>query len=316
MISKFWAGSLHESQKALIAAGPWIFGGIEPARYEATPGGGERPMCAGCCDICGQSICDVVRLRHATNGETRMIGVDCASTYLTNLGKAFRDAKSGLMKVKREATTRRKAEKLSVVLAPLRAEMTAWTAEDTFRANVARNALRVMDKGRRPSAEHMALIVRLRSEEPRPALPVRKPAPVREEERLVAAPEGVGTVRGVVVSVKIGESAFGGVARPTYRMTVKVETDAGSYLVNSTIPRSILDAAWETLECPDGSVEACRGCEVSFSATLTRSDDREHFAFANRPTKGRLVSWPADRARAPREEAPVADPFAAFDVAA
>lgn len=315
MISQFAAGALHENHKALIAAGPWVFGGLEPARYENRPDGeggmAEVPVCAGTCDICGQGICDVVRLRHATNGETRMLGIECALTFDKNVGMAVKDAKTGLMRVKRQATTRRKAEKLAIVLAPLRAEMTAWAAEDTFRANVARNALRVMDKGRRPSAEHMALIEKLRAEEPRP-LPVRAARPAREEERHVAAPEGVAKVRGVIVSTKATDGQWG----PVYRMTVKVTTDDGVYLVNGTIPRALFNAAEQHLENVDGWIYALKGCEVEFTATLSRGEV-EHFAFANRPKAARLVAWPAEKAKViePAFEQPTDDPFATFDAA-
>lgn len=292
-------GRIHENHKAIIARGPWRFDGIQPARYESRPteGGGtcEVPVCAGTCTICGQGICDVVWIASAS--ERLMIGVDCASTFADNLGKTFRDAKSGLLKVKREATTRRKGEKLAIVLAPLRAEMNQWIADypGTFRANVAANALRVMDKGRRLSAAHMALVTRLRSEEaPAPVVRVQRPEKVAEVN--VAAPEGRTTVRGVVVSAKGDEKCFGGHRTIVYRMTVKVATEAGVYLVNGTLPQALFDACEEHLENVDGWVSVLRGCEVEFSAELTRSD-KEHFAFASRPTRARLVSWPAEKAK-------------------
>lgn len=292
-------GRIHENHKAIIARGPWRFDGIQPARYESRPteGGGtcEVPVCAGTCTICGQGICDVVWIASAS--ERLMIGVDCASTFADNLGKTFRDAKSGLLKVKREATTRRKGEKLAIVLAPLRAEMNQWIADypGTFRADVAANALRVMDKGRRLSAAHMALVTRLRSEEaPAPVVRVQRPEKVAEVN--VAAPEGRTTVRGVVVSAKGEERAFNGHRTMVYRMTVKVATEAGVYLVNGTLPQALFDACEEHLENVDGWVSVLRGCEVEFSAELTRSD-KEHFAFASRPTRARLVSWPAEKAK-------------------
>ena len=292
-------GRIHENHKAIIARGPWRFDGIQPARYESRPteGGGtcEVPVCAGTCTICGQGICDVVWIASAS--ERLMIGVDCASTFADNLGKTFRDAKSGLLKVKREATVRRKGEKLAIVLAPLRAEMNQWIADypGTFRANVAANALRVMDKGRRLSAAHMALVTRLRSEEaPAPVVRVQRPEKVAEVN--VAAPEGRTTVRGVVVSAKGDEKCFGGHRTIVYRMTVKVATEAGVYLVNGTLPQALFDACEEHLENVDGWVSVLRGCEVEFSAELTRSD-KEHFAFASRPTRARLVSWPAEKAK-------------------
>lgn len=294
-------GRIHENHKAIIARGPWRFDGLQPARYESRPsedgvGTCEVPVCAGTCTICGQGICDVVWIASAS--ERLMIGVDCAGTFAQNLGKSFRDAKSGLLKVKREATTRRKGEKLAIVLAPLRAEMIAWIADypGTFRANVAANALRVMDKGRRLSAAHMALVTRLRSEEA-PAPVVRVQRPEKAAEVNVAAPEGRTTVRGVVVSAKGEERAFNGRPVMVYRMTVKVDTGAGVYFVNGTLPQALFDACEEHLENVDGWVSVLRGCEVEFSADLTRSDDRDFFAFASRPTKARLVSWPAEKGK-------------------
>ena len=170
-----------------------------------------------------------------------------------------------------------------------------WLRKVIFRADVAGNALRVMDKGRRLSAAHMALVTRLRSEEaPAPVVRVQRPEKVAEVN--VAAPEGRTTVRGVVVSAKGDEKCFGGHRTIVYRMTVKVATEAGVYLVNGTLPQALFDACEEHLENVDGWVSVLRGCEVEFSAELTRSD-KEHFAFASRPTRARLVSWPAEKAK-------------------
>lgn len=298
MISKFTAGALHENHKALIARGPIVFLGIQPARYESRPceGGGtcEVPVVAGTCAICGQGICDVVRISVA--GEETIVGLDCAETLRDNLGKSYRCAVTGLRKVKREATTRRKAEKLAVVLAPLRAEMEQWTqGDDAFAARVAANALRVMDKGRRPSAEHVALIDRIRSGEIAPRPRVERPA--RPVEIEIPAPEGKVTVRGVIVSTKAEDMAFNGCPTTVYKMTVKVRTEDGVYLVNGTLPRALFDDCEKHLQNVDGWISVLRGCAVEFTATLTRSQDKPHFAFAARPSKARLVSWPAEKAK-------------------
>lgn len=308
MISKFTAGVLHENHKALIARGPWRFEAVVPARYESRPteGGGtcEVPVCAGACDICGQGICDVVHFISAA-GERIMVGLDCASTFEHNNGKAFRDAKSGLLKVKREATARRRGEKFSVVLAPLRAEMEGWIRDHagTFHATMAASVLRVMDKGRRPSPEQMAVVVKLRAEEPRETRAAQwqrekaERAARWQQETHIAAPEGPTTVRGVLVSYKAEELLFGYARRTVYKMTVKVTTETGVYCVHGTLPQGLFDAAEKALAFPDGLCEALKGCEVEFTATLTRSDRDEHFAFAAKPSKARLVAWPAEKAK-------------------
>ena len=308
-ISPAMSGVLHENHKALIARGPWRFDVMEPARYVATPGGGERPATAGSCDICGQAICDVVRFV-SKSGERIMLGLDCANTFECNNAKAFRDAKTGLMRIKREATARRKGEKLAVVLAPLRAEMDAWVAEraGTFHAEVAANALRVLDKGRRLSPAHMALVERLRTEEPQETRSARYQREKAEREARqpvetpVDAPEGTMTVRGVVVAYKAEQKSFNGSApRWCYRMTVKVATDAGVWLANGTIPQALFDAAEKALDYPDGLCEALKGCGVEFTATIERSADRPQFGFYSRPSKARLVSWPAEKTAPVRE---------------
>ena len=119
-----------------------------------------------------------------------------------------------------------------------------------------------------------------------------KAAPVEEEERRVPAPEGKVVVRGTVVSTKVHDGIWGS----EIKMVVKVATPDGSYVVWSTVPAAILG---------DLNGRPLRGCEVEFSATLSRGKDA-HFAFAKRPTKARLVTVPespqdvVDRERAER----------------
>ena len=123
------------------------------------------------------------------------------------------------------------------------------------------------------------------------------------DETHVAAPLGKQTIRGVIISAKSNKGDFG----VTYRMTVKVQTTAGVYLVNSTIPTSIFDACEDALQNVDGWIVALRGCEVAFVATLERSDS-DHFAFAKRPTKGAILAVPCEKARRfqPWKDEPIA----------
>ncbi len=101
------------------------------------------------------------------------------------------------------------------------------------------------------------------------------PRPTRPAETHVQVPvdgERI-DVEGEIVSVKLDEW-------DRQKMTVKISTDAGTWL------------CWGT--CPD-SLPAIplRGCTVAFSATVVRGDRDEHFGFFQRPTKARLVSAPA-----------------------
>ena len=59
------------------------------------------------------------------------------------------------------------------------------------------------------------------------------------------------------------------------KMTVKVTTDAGVYLVWVTEPSSIDPEVGDT---------------VSLTATLSQSNDKPHFAFGKRPSKASVIA--------------------------
>lgn len=121
------------------------------------------------------------------------------------------------------------------------------------------------------SDRQVALLVRLLGE-----IPERQ---AREAERAaeveVPAPSGRVTFSGVVVSRKWHDNDFGG----AMKMTVKVTTDAGIYLVWVTEPRNIDPEVGDT---------------VSLTATLSPSSDKPHFAFGKRPSKATVVSRRSD----------------------
>ncbi len=95
----------------------------------------------------------------------------------------------------------------------------------------------------------------------------RQQAEAKAGEVKAPAPEGKATVTGIVTAIKSQENQFG--PGLVWKFTVKAD---GGYSVWSTIPASLVDA-----------VEI--GDRVEFTATLTRSDRDESFAFAKRPTK-------------------------------
>lgn len=107
----------------------------------------------------------------------------------------------------------------------------------------------------------------------------------------VDAPEGKVTFRGQIVSVKHQESAYG----TTIKATIKVQTEAGSWLVWGTCPQAIIDQSHEAWRKalngaqahPDGVFAAMRGQEVEITATLRRGRD-SYFALMTRP-RGSLV---------------------------
>lgn len=100
------------------------------------------------------------------------------------------------------------------------------------------------------------------------------------------APTGKQTVTGEIISAKWKDSAYGMQAK----MTVKVPYDGGFFLVWSTIPAHIVDDVERYDESKNraGSIEDLKGETVTFTASLSRSDTDAHFAFAKRPSKGRI----------------------------
>jgi hypothetical protein len=100
-------------------------------------------------------------------------------------------------------------------------------------------------------------------------------------------------LEGTVVGMKVQESMYGN----TLKMTLKVETPEGSWLVYGTAPRQLLDAAndeWkaEVAGAQHGGVDhrgQLRGRKVSFKATVVPGDREPHFGFFSRPSGGRII---------------------------
>lgn len=89
------------------------------------------------------------------------------------------------------------------------------------------------------------------------------------EPEVPPAPEGKVVVEGVIVHTEWRESAYGG----SLKMIVKADE---GWKVWSTLPASLTGAD--------------KGDRVRFTATLTRSDRDQAFAFASHPTKGLVLA--------------------------
>jgi len=114
--------------------------------------------------------------------------------------------------------------------------------------------------------------------------------PARPSEINVAAPTGRQTIRGTVVSVKEHRSEFDRFGS-TLKMTVKVATDAGTWLCWGTVPSNLTTTPvriYQSDPVTGPSTEVVKGCEVEFTATLVAGRE-PHFAFFKRPTNARVV---------------------------
>jgi len=108
----------------------------------------------------------------------------------------------------------------------------------------------------------------------------------RASERKAPVPAGRQELTGNVVKAAWHESAYG----TTLKLTVKVETDAGMFLVWGSCPAAIEDAFHARGVFDDGGLAAyARGLRLRFTATVTRSDRDESFGFFKRPSKASVL---------------------------
>ena len=91
----------------------------------------------------------------------------------------------------------------------------------------------------------------------------------------IPVPEGRQQVSGEVVSVKTEDNRYARYGPATVKMLVR---DDRGFKVWSTAPSSLLDEP------------SLKGRRVTFTASLTRSGDDEHFGFGKRPTKASFLA--------------------------
>jgi len=98
-------------------------------------------------------------------------------------------------------------------------------------------------------------------------------------EAKVATPEGRHEITGKIISIKHSDGEWG----ITCRMTIKVETDAGIWIGNGTLPRKVYGQF-------DGDTENLVGRTITLTATIERSDRDDAFGFLKRPGKAMLAT--------------------------
>lgn len=221
------------------------------------------------CHHCGAHIRYVAILRHLPTGYALAVGETC-------LENRFELASAEFHKLRKAAELDRQAQRIKTAATDFVANVT----DEATAALLAKNAdlsgsdlegwaLDTFTDIRRKlwiygdiSPRQLDLVVKLVSEAPAKKAAVA----ARQDEATVPAPTGRVQFTGKVVSKKYHENDFGGV----YKLTVKVTTPEGVYLVWVSQPSSV------TVEVGD---------TVTMTATLTPSDDKEHFAFGKRPAK-------------------------------
>jgi len=223
---------------------------------------------AGTCSVCGAHYKYGDLWRHTGLNEYIHVGHDCADKYSMIADRSAFELEMD----------RRSEAKAAIILAKQTEEQKQafFSLHPGLEAALATNHPIVRDIAGRftqyktLSEKQVALVFKLAHE-------VANPKP---QEAHVPAPEGRVCVKGLVLSVKQHESQFG----PSLKMTVKVLTDAGSWLCWGTVPGSLLNWA-------NKNQTQLRGCEVAFCAELTRGRDA-HFALFKRPTQAEVVVQP------------------------
>lgn len=212
------------------------------------------------CDHCGANIHYVVVAKHVPSGDLLAIGETCAEGRFP-ISKAEFDA------MRKESAALRAEQRISKAWAAFMADHADvdWVAieasDNSFVQSVYNRARR--HEGSMTSRQLGAIqnaIVRDAE------YAARKAAEVVEVT--TDAPEGRATVTGTVLTIREQYGKWG----TTYKMLVKVTTEAGVFKVWGTAPA-----------IAEGYVS--RGDEVTFTATFTRAADDSTFAFFKRPTK-------------------------------
>lgn len=238
----------------------------------------------GKCSVCGACYLYGEIWRHDPTGEHIHIGHDCADKYSLFTNRAEWERWHREQTALRSQAAKQKRFKMAALrfteahpdLADAFALVPeAWATGEPRPVEILRDLLSKLNKYGSLSPAQVAFALRLADQ-------VRNP-PTKQEELHVPAPTGRTAVEGTVVSIKEHSGDWG----TCWKMTVKVQTEAGSWLVWCTVPQAIYDA-FQATDAAQGLPDWLRGRTVAFTAALQPGKD-PHFAFGKRPTQARVL---------------------------
>ena len=241
------------------------------------------------CDICGAWYHSGGFFRHVTTGELITAGYDCAGKVL-RFHDFEAEAKRCLAARQAAETKKRRRMNLRQFVASTPVDLRrALRADHSIIQDIRRKLIRRTEWFIQCDAQgdliialsdkQAALVLKLAGE-------VAERAVEQAEERHVAVPvdgERI-DIEGVVVSAKWRENNYG----EALKLTVKIDTPAGSWLAWGTAPRALYD----TQEYDDSN--GLRGARVSFTAMVTPGGTDQHFGFYSRPTNACVLEWPEE----------------------
>lgn len=237
---------------------------------EVHAAGGKIFGAVGSCGVCGASFRHGDIWQHE-NGDLVHFGHDCAEKYECIADRRLWERELGVLRERsaREHEAAMKVERAAYNIERADKEFPGIAlALETDHYIVRDIAERVRQYGK-ISPKQAELVFRLADEASRPKV----------EDKHVDAPVGsrIDFV-GEVVSIKFVESDYG----PQVKCTIKVTTDAGSWLAWGTLPASI-GSALAAENDGNADLRPLRGRTVDMRATLKPGRDK-HFAIMSRPS--------------------------------
>ena len=232
------------------------------------------------CHHCGARLRYVAWLRHLPTGYTIVVGETCLDNRFALQSKADFDRLRKAAQLDREAQRIKTAARefcdalIDSEMAPVGEALDRETdllarfdfdPEGYAFRTISDIRRKVWDRYGNATPGQVRLVDRLVQENTGEMARKARVAAERAAEVKVPAPSGRQEFSGVVVSRKWKDSDYGG----AYKLTVKVETTGGIFLVWVSEP---------------SKVETSRGDIVSLKATLTPSDRDPAFAFGKRPS--------------------------------
>lgn len=248
----------------------------------------------GSCSICGTGFTAGDVWHHGPSDTYIHVGCVCAPKYQLLADRSEFELIVGRIKAARATAIQKKinAEKRAAFLGQHQGLGEALEVDHRIIRDIRSRFIQYCEL----SDKQIALVFKIAAE-------AQKPAP--EQEKLVPAPVAPGrqTFTGTVVSAKAVDSGYG----TAYKMTVKVETPEGAWLVWGTCPANVLDSA----PCHNSRCVGLRGATVKVTATLVPGRE-PHFAFMKRPVGQVLALTPENQVLWEEEKKNEADAEAAY----
>lgn len=223
------------------------------------------------CHHCGAHLRYVAVMEHTPTGDYIAIGETCLENRFERATKDFQ----ALRKAAELDRAKQRIKNAIAAFVEANSDLAFMADKDyehtnSFVADVSRKLRQYGELSERQVAAVRKSIVRDAE------YAARKAAEVPEV--LVPVVEGKQVITGEVLTVKWQESFYGG----SLKMLVK---DDRGFKVWGTVPKSLDFHAYDEAQ----SSVAAKGDKVSFTATVTKSDDDESFGFFSRPTKGTII---------------------------